>query len=209
MTSEVVATDPKRGRTLAVVGLIFSCLFFLPLFGIIGIVLGVIALVRIPQGQPRGLAVAAVGVGFTGTFVITGIIAAIAIPAFQRYVDRSKTVEATMNVRRLADSVIALEAASEKPITLASSDWTPPNGACGAPGAHIPSQPNAWGHPFTDLEFDGESARHFQYRVQQTGTLVTVEARGDLNCNGVFSNFRREIRDGQQTRGLIIANELE
>ena len=38
---------------------------------------------------------------------IIGILAAVAIPAFMKYIRRSKTVEATMNVRKLYDSSVS------------------------------------------------------------------------------------------------------
>src|SRR5512140_1076118 len=38
---------------------------------------------------------------------IIGILAAVAIPAFMKYIRRSKTTEATMNIRKLYDSSVA------------------------------------------------------------------------------------------------------
>src|SRR5215471_21077282 len=38
---------------------------------------------------------------------IIGILAAVAIPAFMKYIRRSKTAEATMNIRKLFDSSVA------------------------------------------------------------------------------------------------------
>src|SRR5690242_8023378 len=38
---------------------------------------------------------------------IIGILAAVAIPAFMKYIRRSKTTEATMNIRKLFDSSVA------------------------------------------------------------------------------------------------------
>jgi len=38
---------------------------------------------------------------------IIGILAAVAIPAFMKYIRRSKTVEATMNLRKLFDSSVS------------------------------------------------------------------------------------------------------
>ena len=38
---------------------------------------------------------------------IIGILAAVAIPAFMKYITRSKTVEATMNIRKIFDSSVA------------------------------------------------------------------------------------------------------
>src|SRR5262252_6537948 len=38
---------------------------------------------------------------------IIGILAAVAIPAFMKYIRRSKTTEATMNVRKMFDSSVS------------------------------------------------------------------------------------------------------
>ena len=38
---------------------------------------------------------------------IIGILAAVAVPAFMKYIRRSKTVEATMNIRKLFDSSVS------------------------------------------------------------------------------------------------------
>src|SRR5262245_19139995 len=38
---------------------------------------------------------------------IIGILAAVAIPAFMKYIRRAKTVEATMNVRKMFDSSVS------------------------------------------------------------------------------------------------------
>src|SRR6476659_6167534 len=38
---------------------------------------------------------------------IIGILAAVAIPAFMKYIRRSKTTEATMNIRKLYDSSVS------------------------------------------------------------------------------------------------------
>ena len=38
---------------------------------------------------------------------IIGILAAVAIPAFMKYIRRSKTVEATMNIRKMFDATVS------------------------------------------------------------------------------------------------------
>ena len=69
---------------------------------------------------------------------IIGILAAVAIPAFMKYIRRSKTTEATMNVRKLFDSSVSyyeeehatqagVIVAKQFPLTQAS---TPALGAC-------------------------------------------------------------------------------
>ena len=69
---------------------------------------------------------------------IIGILAAVAIPAFMKYIRRSKTVEATMNIRKLYDSSVSYYEgehatntgailAKQFPTTVAAS---PPKGTC-------------------------------------------------------------------------------
>src|SRR5579871_1058453 len=69
---------------------------------------------------------------------IIGILAAVAIPAFMKYIRRSKTVEATMNVRKLFDSSVTYYEAEHAAVggglvarTFPSSNaWTPGQGTC-------------------------------------------------------------------------------
>src|SRR4051794_31378270 len=66
---------------------------------------------------------------------IIGILAAVAIPAFMKYIRRSKTVEATMNVRKLYDSSVSYfegEHATNKGAALAKQF---PTNAGPSPGA--------------------------------------------------------------------------
>ena len=41
------------------------------------------------------------------TVAIIGILAAVAIPAYIKYMRRSRTIEATMNLRKIYDSTVA------------------------------------------------------------------------------------------------------
>ena len=75
---------------------------------------------------------------------IIGILAAVAIPAFMKYIRRSKTTEATMNIRKLFDSSVTYfeaEHAKQDGSILPrqfpdSATWTPngPGICCGDPG---------------------------------------------------------------------------
>jgi type IV pilus assembly protein PilA len=134
---------------------------------------------------------------------IIGIGAAVAIPAFLKYVRRSKTVEATTNVRRLADAAAALaaEQGPKKKGKFAfpkSTEWTPARGCCGQPGDKCGPDASAWkGATWTALGFSVEEPAYYQYRVTSKGAgaraTVTVEARGDLDCDGKFSSFKRVV----------------
>src|SRR5438309_3459267 len=76
---------------------------------------------------------------------IIGILAAVAIPAFMKYIRRSKTVEATMNVRKLFDSSVSYfegdhadkggnTLAKQFPTSKAVSPGSPTSTCCGQTG---------------------------------------------------------------------------
>jgi hypothetical protein len=147
---------------------------------------------QLPQLKTSGMFVPAIG-----------IMAAVAIPAFTKYIRRSKSVEATMNLRRLATGATAF-AAVEAPKKKArfsfpkSTGWTPARGCCGQPGDKCAPDASAWQDAsFRALDFSVDEPHYYQYRVVSTGTgkkaRVSVEARGDLDCDGVASSFSRVV----------------
>src|SRR2546430_12695679 len=83
---------------------------------------------------------------------IIGILAAVAIPAFMKYIRRSKTVEATMNVRKLYDSTVSWaesQSGRKKPgfAFPRSTGWTPAKSCCGQPGDKCAPDPKLWTDP--------------------------------------------------------------
>src|SRR4051794_17918250 len=77
---------------------------------------------------------------------IIGILAAVAIPSFMKYIRRSKTTEAAMNIRKLYDSSVAYYEsehaapngdilAKQFPKGASVATWVPAQGTCaGSPG---------------------------------------------------------------------------
>ncbi len=89
-----------------------------------------------------------------------------------------------------------------------SADWTPPGVACHQTGKRFPATPAAWSAPpWSDIHFSVDNASAFQYRVVRTGNeeheRLTIEARGDLDCDGIFSRYAisvdPELRVGELT----------
>ena len=139
---------------------------------------------------------------------IIGILAAVAIPAFMKYIRRSKTSEATMNIRKIFDSSVSYyngEHAARNgtildkqfPETVAE---TPANTACnGASSKKHAPQANMWDNDsWQSLNFAVEDPFLFQYSYTSTGAAApgtdsafTARANGDLNCDGVLSTFER------------------
>ncbi len=159
---------------------------------------------------------------------IIGILAAVAIPAFMKYIRRSKTSEVTMNLRKLFDSSVSYyteEFAARDgkilprqfPVTVTS---TPNVTACtgGSSKKHAPSA-DLWNDAsWQALTFAVEDPFYYQYQYDGTGTGVdaafTARGNGDLNCDGVLSTFERigtidaenNVNGGA---GLFKKNELE
>ena len=160
---------------------------------------------------------------------IIGILAAVAIPAFMKYIRRSKTSEATMNIRKLFDSSVSYferEHATRTgeiherqfPDTVALS---PGNGFCtGDVNAEkwIPKK-TYWVDPtWQALNFALADPHYYSYEYVSTGLNTTAKftarAMGDLNCNGTFSTFERVGGvDGSLNvtggGGIFTENELE
>ncbi len=191
--AETVKKRPSA--SLAIVALVLSCLFFIPLAPLVGLILGIIALVKTARlgGSPRTIAIIAVCLGPIFTFFNVGMCSAIAIPAFMKYVRRSKTVEATMNTRRLADMTVSYwEQHGQAPPT---SDWTPAESPCGQPGDKYAPNPAHWrASPWAELGFSVDDPHYYQYRVvRDPDGKLAVEAQGNLDCDDVLSLFRREV----------------
>ena len=139
---------------------------------------------------------------------IIGILAAVAIPAFMKYIRRSKTAEATMNLRKIFDSsvsyyneehalrageIVARQFPEDQVITPATtacvdgaSQKTPPDGIMFASAT------------WQALNFSVDDPFYFQYKYESTGStdpgvgsVFTAQAYGDLDCDAVLSTFER------------------
>jgi Tfp pilus assembly protein PilE len=179
----------KKGNGLAITALVLSAVFFLPIIPFFGLVLGIIALAT---GRSKPISIVAVCLGAFFT-LMTGVYAAIAIPAFMKYIRRSKTVEASMNTRLLADGVARLSA--QQWAELADSDWTPAGTACGQPNGKFSADASAFrGEPWATIGFSVADPHYYQYRVRRDANGFVAEARGDLDCDGKFSRFSRVVK---------------
>ena len=139
---------------------------------------------------------------------IIGILSAVAIPGFVRYIRRSKTVEASMNVRRMYDSAVAYFQ-SERADAAGNivprefppnTGWVPVQGACCAQaGQKCAPNSGLWNAlGWTILNFSVDDPHYYSYNgLRSVGTGANAGDRflamasGDLNCNGLYSLFWR------------------
>ena len=165
---------------------------------------------------------------------IIGILAAVAIPAFMKYIRRSKTSEATMNIRKLFDSSVSYyneEHAARDGSILPRQFPNSGNGALSAPAGfpgivcpdgdsnkYKPAADDFSASTWQSLNFSVDDPLYFQYTYisdgEGTTSKFTARARGDLNCDTTLSTFERvgtvdEENNVNGGAGLFTQNELE
>ncbi|MEE2787319.1 MAG: prepilin-type N-terminal cleavage/methylation domain-containing protein [Myxococcota bacterium] len=139
---------------------------------------------------------------------ILGLLAAIAIPAFTKYVRRSKTTEAVMNLRKMFDGSVAYyerdfsDRAGKTIVSqfpgLAGDHGPSPgtNHCCGQDGDKCAAEPRAWdGAVWQALNFGVDDPHYYWYAYLPEGvgqeSRFTARAMGNLNCNNAYSTFER------------------
>jgi type IV pilus assembly protein PilA len=137
---------------------------------------------------------------------IIGILAAVAVPAFVKYLRRSKTIEASMNLRKLYDSSASYFFVDHSDATgtvlarqfPAAVTATPAAKCCLSTGGKCRPGPSVFadtGGTWPSLNFSVDDPFFFQYEYDSMGsdTSATFQAYayGDLDCDGVYSTFMR------------------
>ena len=161
---------------------------------------------------------------------IIGILAAVAIPAFMKYIRRSKTVEATMNVRKLYDSSVsyfegehATSAgaiiAKQFPTSVAATPAA--NSCCGQAGDKCKPIAGTFDDAaggWASLNFSVDDPFYFWYTYTSSGletaAAFDATANGNLDCDAVYSTFSRHgsvLPDRSVTggSGLFSKNDIE
>jgi type IV pilus assembly protein PilA len=160
---------------------------------------------------------------------ILGILAAVAIPAFLKYIKRSKTAEATMNLRQIFNASVAYfsQERSDNVGTIVNAQF--PSSAPNTPGLASIGRAKtisagAWTSPaWQSLNFGITDPHFYSYQyTSNSGTVAnfdsntaafTAAAFGNLDGNAVYSTF---VRFGtiismypSGSGGIYEANELE
>ena len=189
----------------AVVGFVFGCLSFCFIgFLLVAMPLAIVGLGKTSSRQTPALKGRALVLA-TFAFVpvqmfLTVVLAAIAIPSFMKFQARSKASEARVNVKAIYVGVLADHAdKSEWP---GSVPMTPSVIPCGKTAVAAPDELAAW----RQIGWAPEGPSRYAYAYTRTpdGSGFLIEARGDLNCNGVTSSFKMGA-DGT----LQVENETE
>lgn len=172
------------------------------------------------------------GGGANTTMIVAGvgILAAVAIPAFMKYMKKSKTAEASQFLKKMSDSArthYAVPPMDDASLALgaqahafpASVGPTPPLGTCCATGDKCIPTADTWQHPtWQALDFAMHGPHYYSYEfkseINEEGVAsYTALAYGDLDCDGVYSTFSLygEVVDGEPVSAsdVIKQNALE
>lgn len=157
--------------------------------------------------------------GVMGLVVCGGIGAAIAIPAFIGYTRRAKAAEATFNVEALRRGVTtyAVGEAADPATGALRARGLPPSLPLTPPtqGAQARLWPASADPLWADLGLVSADPLYYSYEVVSSPAAGTVRVRavGDLDGDGVTSEFAREGRldaSGDIAWGpMTVTNELE
>ena len=137
---------------------------------------------------------------------IIGLLAAVAIPAFEKNVRRSKTSEATINLRRIYDGAVTSYQSEQvdrsgqglAPKFPDTIEATPAENACCQANdrGQCPSNSEAFVRPtWQQLQFSIDDPHYYWYSFvsdgEGAGAAFTARASGNLNCDATFSTFER------------------
>ncbi len=148
---------------------------------------------------PNGVMVPVAGVG---------ILAAIAIPAFLDYTKRSKVSEASLQLNRIGKSL--KRAYAENPVLpVGDAPLTPAKGCCGQPANKCQPDPAAFAKDkiWSALDFSIDEPGMYQYRYHSDGKSATVEAVGDLDCDGTPAIYTLHVSVDPSTNNLTTSIE--
>jgi len=140
------------------------------------------------------------------SFATLGTMAAVAIPAFTKYMARSRASEARSSMLRMslgagrsyAESDSAAGAPGKPAFPAPSAGPTPPLGECCRQGGKCAPDPTLWKkEPWTSLGFSMDEPHVYSYEYKVIGKPgstdppygYTILAHGDLDCDGVYSTF--------------------
>ncbi len=161
---------------------------------------------------------------------IIGVLTAVAVPAFVKYIRKSKTVEAIESLAKIkmgarqyfvADKWLTNGTIAPKAFPIITTNPSPPSApaSCCANGGKCwfpTSSWDSWG--WAPLHFGiTESPHYYGYTFLSSGTstsaVYTATAQGDLDCDGKTSTWeiRGSIDDEGSVRafGPIMTDEIE
>jgi hypothetical protein len=154
--------------------------------------------------RARGLTVASIALGVTFVACVgIGIVAAIAVPAFIGYIQRAKSSEAGSSLRQLRALVV--RHCEERGVYPGTAGPLPAVPGPVLQNVRFDSDPG-----FAAIGFDPGVAVYYSYAIVPRAAGVDLVARGDLDGDGMLSDFTIESREACAcVPGVFVTDELE
>lgn len=148
--------------------------------------------------------------------VILGILAAVAIPAFSRYIKRSKTTEVAGNIAKIYQGEVTYYSASAERGD-GTARFVVAAALPGTPGQNkFPANAQLWAGntDWSAIGFGLDGAHYYRYAALSSDTALgfTAQAEGDIDGDGTLSLFQRQgtVANGEiQGTNMAITSELE
>ena len=123
---------------------------------------------------------------------IIGILAAVAIPAFMKYIKKSKNSEAKINVERIYNGSKTYFEGNQQFVQRASA-LQPATRACSGPGVVQKHLASAWvdSAEWEALNFEMNDSFLMQYNYIGVPAQADAIAQGDLDCDSTMSTFQQ------------------
>ena len=158
---------------------------------------------------------------------IIGILAAVAIPAFSRYIKKSRTAEAIQSLNKMWQGSVAYYESDKfntagVPLARQFPTSAVPESAkcCGQAGMKCPANASIYNSDPTWMALNFNLADSHYYRPLYSGAGVgvaatfTAEAEGDLDCDGIIGHIRRIGQVNADSgdafyANVVLGNEIE
>ncbi len=159
--------------------------------------------------------------------VIIGVLAAVAIPSFMKYLSNARTTEARIQIEKITIGARAyyLDGFAGKGLQVIKSQFpnsvsmTPAVSCCVEKGRKCLPNAEIWNDPsWVMLAYSMDDPHLYRYEFISSGvstaSTFTARAKGDLDCDGVESTFEAYGRIGaggelEGGAGLVRINQLE
>jgi len=118
---------------------------------------------------------------------IIGILAAVAVPAFMKYIKKSRASEGKIEVQRLYNSAVIYAQESGNFLQIQGGPTPGAPWACAGtvPTKHQPNDALWEVEPWNSLVFQMNDPHVFSYQYTASGTDMSAIALGDTDCDGI------------------------
>ena len=146
--------------------------------------------------------------------VILGILSAVAIPAFSRYVKRSKTTEATGGIASMYRLQLAYYENTQERSASTTFATCPAMPTAAPTASKYPSNVVMWmaSSEWNTLGFVIDHPHYYQYSTDGSNTTVVARAVGDIDGDSSQSTFSRAgVMNSGEIQGaqISVVRELE